>query len=1441
VRIGGKEAAIPARAVLLGLVAAFVVAAARGQENPVYTDDSPLARDTLASVGPLVASGNHAEAVRLLQRLLDEQGDRLLESPDDPDLFSSVRAAVHRRLLSDPELLEWYRTAQGPAGARDLAAGRVESVEHDRLLTRAGYEAALRLAQMQTESARFHAALRTLMELDGHPDRHGESAIPAARLAATLARYVPGSTAPALARRWAAQSRLPEPDLSPIPAPIGRGSPVVGPLDPMPEADDPSLSAIGRRPLWSVLIDAAPVAGRPRERSEDSPEQSLLSGESIASEREELRILPAVGSDRIYINDGASISAWDRFTLQPIWRTRPSPDGYPDLYQSQIERRNKYRRGTASLIEDSSSVTVSGRVVVATTGLAWRERREGDPRVHALDADTGRVLWSVDPAHLDERLARSHVRGPAIVDGPTVIVSMLKFVRARRLASVFMVGLDLDDGSLRWVRLLGTSGSLPYAQRTWVGDTSVLGRGVVFRADRLGVVAAIEAATGRPLWVRRVSAPATDRTVGASPWETQRPVLAGESVIVLSTDGQQILRLGRESGRIIERRSGLGMGRISYLLLAGRTLVGVGVDRIGLLSATDLAESSLRVVNLSPEAGAIRGRVVVMGTRLLIPVDAGMVVVDTSHPGEGSDLVRVENSGNAVLRDGQLIVMDDRRLFSYLPWERADALLSERVRASSRDAGVAITLAELAYRAGRAERIIWAVDRALSAMAAPGAGGQDDRRRLFRSLLAMIDANHAVRLDAQGAAPLTLFDDAQLDGLVERLDRVALSARERVSYLMELGRLNELRGRDADAIDAYQRILLDEALASAAWTSPRATVRAEIEASRRMRALMLSRGAGVYARYEVSARSETQSLAPDARAEAIERLARRYPLSSTAVELWRRAALVYKGDGRTRDEIVALSNGLRAADTAVQTGQSIDPALHGDLAGRLILTLREMDRIVAAAQVLRRVRSAHPDLVLLDNGRSLDAAALEEDLSARLSSMARLPRIGPHVGSIVQALQGWRLMPSRARQLAPPVAEHAMLISGGESRFGLWGIWNGQEASGDSLVRMLWSRAYEHDQPPTLVRLDAESALMYWPGQSGGHMERIDAIDGHTLWTTPEFRDLFEPDAAFERRQAERRRLGGWIETPTEGRVRLDDQLVTMDAGTIVLAERTGRVAAFDSQTGALLWARQTGIDQVYDVHLGSGLLAVAGARDGEGPDGDLVGQRPGVRAYDARTGTLAHDTGTLSEAPAWVRVAGVGNVIIGLESSVVSIDPLTGKTNWEMFDQPTVGSLGAWIFGDRLFLLSQEPELWLGSVSSGQLGEHPLEDQGKLAASATIRAHALGLNVALSTDRGVLIYDTSGRLVGSDALGFTRRVLPPAPAEAYFVSLERSPVASKDGRPAFWLHVLTRGSAMEISRRALVMFSEPDSLALLDGRVLISAGGVTQVYSLAQEDAPRP
>jgi hypothetical protein len=164
--------------------------AQRASTYPVYVPDSPTAEEALNRAVELSSAGGLEEAVRVLQRVLDEQGDSVTASRHDPDLFIPLRQAVNAVLLERPELLARYRTMQGATARALLAGGAIDDVERTRLLTEAGFDAALQHAQAFLEDARFKAAWLTIEQLDKHPDRVEVRARQAARLLELISAYM---------------------------------------------------------------------------------------------------------------------------------------------------------------------------------------------------------------------------------------------------------------------------------------------------------------------------------------------------------------------------------------------------------------------------------------------------------------------------------------------------------------------------------------------------------------------------------------------------------------------------------------------------------------------------------------------------------------------------------------------------------------------------------------------------------------------------------------------------------------------------------------------------------------------------------------------------------------------------------------------------------------------------------------------------------------------------------------------------------------------------------------------------------------------------------------------------------------------------------------------------------------------------------------------------
>lgn len=1435
-----------------GLVLAFLLAGVLGrpalarQDNPVYPDDSATARQTLTRVRELVAAGNAPEAVRELQRLLDDQPDRVVESPLDPAVFVSVRSRVLATLLDSPELLDLYRRAESARAQRDLDEGRHAAAERSRLLTPAGFEAALRVAQDWLEAACFDAANLTLAQLERHPDRTADGARRAAALADRLAPYLARPDAWDRARRWLAAAGLRPPNAESVAAlpPLLRTAVVdttVGnePLD---------AEGVPAAPLWSLSMEPVPL---PPDTTTTQPEPAPTPEDLAAN----LWVFPTVVGDTLLVNDGVFITARDRYTLQPRWWVRPSAGDTSD--DPLRPRRVAATRSSGRLVEDTCTVSVHGRTVVATTGIASAGEREGESVTCAIDLISGRLLWAVDVPTADLRLDGASIRGPALIDGQTVILSARKNPQGRRIVSASLVGLGLHDGAVRWVRPLASAGAIPWGGRERrIGDAPVLHEGIVYASDSLGVIAAVEAATGRPLWVRAMPVPALSGSGALDigmPWQWGRPILDAHSIISLAPNRRSIVRIDRATGALLDSRPSADLGDPQYLLRVADRLAAVAGNSIATVPIAQLASGQVASTRSFPNG--IVARVVAAGDRLVVPRVDGLAIIDPAEPGRDAANLRVQRFGNVLALASQLLVIDATSLHSFLTWGVANRLLNDRMVADPDDPEPAITYVELAYRSSHHDEIAAAADKALRAIDRPGAGESQRvaRQRLFRVLAEMIVATQErwtepppPRRTPGFDSPPTL-DARALGDAIERLGRAAQSPDERITHLIALGHFRQARGDAPGAAEAFQQILADSALAAGAWRAAGMSVRAELEATRRLQRLIADAGPTPYSGFDAQARAMLAALGPAATAPDFERLARQFPIASVAPSAWMRAADAHEAAGRIHAALAALREGLACAEALPGQNSAI-----GEIAGRLVSRLRANEQYFAAAQIMARMAREHRAVALTDGGRALDASAVSADLLRRLAGLSRLPRIGTDIRQDAQTLPGWALIPPRSRETHGRACEHLLMLNAAQSLIGLWGIGSGtaaEPAAGQHL-HLLWSRPIT-GPPPTLLRLDPDSVYLVWddPADAGPSVERIDTLDGRSRWKTEPLRSLLAQD------RAARARIDGsprYFEVPIDGQVRATDILVALDDQVVAVVERCGRAAGFDAQNGRVLWKDVSPITQVTDADVAAGAVVIAGGAAPVDDAGAVVGLVPTIAVHDARTGAVLHRMDTLAGVVRWVRLwssadAPGATLIAGLGPQIDAFDLASGRLNWSIPGGPGFSSRDAWIFGDKLFILDEHSSLFLASASSGRVGPKPLETYEHLISVAAIEAAAIGpnrANTAFVTQHGVCIFDPAGELIGIDALdnpGQDGWLLPAAIAESALVTIETRPSENDEGEAVYRLYVLDSTSAMLRATRELTGLDlPPRAVAVVDGRIIVTAGAHSYVLPAPEADPSR-
>ncbi|MEM0983987.1 MAG: PQQ-binding-like beta-propeller repeat protein [Planctomycetota bacterium] len=1198
------------------------------------------------------------------------------------------------------------------------------------------------------------------------------------------------------------------------------------PIDPTTPLPEVRLDQLVPEPLH---IDFTPI-GRALAENSGAPTAVNERRNRLVADRSS-SALPVIDNDTLIINDGSSVTAWDRFTLRRLWQ---APGGADAPSAASLNRLRQSGRS----VDDASTLTVAGRVVLAATSENSNPRSSPTSRLFAFDRDTGQTIWSIDPAVFDERLEGALVRGPVSVEGDTVVVAMRKSVRARRLVSLTMLGVSLRDGAVRWITPIGSAGALPYEPRSGLVEGNAIADGVSYRADELGLVAAVDVEHGRPLWIRRLPGHSSTGTRNSVPWRLNVPLIRGDDLILLSPDRENVLRIGRATGEIKGRRQTTNLSRPEYIFAVENTLICMGRDKAALI---DIDEFELARPVYTPRygGGGAIGRAVAAGTSILVPVSSGTAVFDINAPAH-VNVMRLDVPGAIALADGQIAVYDRGIVSSYLSWEIASDLLGRRIKQRPSDPDPATTLAELAFRADRESDILPAMDAANAAIEklAP-----TERRvhadRLFAALLNMIETSLAVWTQ-RGESGATLIvregDDDEpeitsidnpglLDRLVRELGALAVAPRQIVAFHLADGRLRALREEPAAAIAAYQRVLSDSELAAASWRGNGSTVRAELEAGRRVRDLIEESGLSLYERFEAEAVARLDALGSDADAEALTDVARGYPLALASVTAWRRAAETHLDRESPLDALRAIDRGLAAAEQLTRLGGEPDTETIGELAGRRVTLLAEQDRPEDAAAALLGAERRFGAITLTAGGTPIDTDTLRARFDAQLAAARALPKIGePLIETRPQLISGYVLQPlgfaTRIDGAPGRVGtKGALIVSADASRLSYVAA-----TAGENGLAPQWSR--EITIEPLLLRVDAETAILVWPDPGRTVFERLEITTGETIWRT-------EPWADFVRGEG----LAGDIDREqdaTRNLVRGNGLIFALDRRTLAVAERGGVTVTIDTATGKPLWAAELPIAQVADIDVRGGMLAIAGSS----PQGD--GAWLGV---DTRTGEpLVSETS--GGAPViWTRVTSSGQVIFGTGNRVASYDPLQRRENWSITGIDAGRSQQAWLLGDELLLrtTSGDGQFFLADAVSGRPGR-ALDDLRRIQTRGSLRVLPSGEGLLLAGESALLGYDREGHLLGSDAIETVGSLVPPVLTDASVVTIESTARGFGLRGPRHRLHVFDRADVRLQRSISLRLLGEPQAINAIDGHLLVSAADSVLVIRCpvaGEEDGP--
>ena len=1336
--------------------------------NQVFVRDSLAAAEATERALELAETADLRRAVEAVQEVLEVWGEALVSVEGDGDGagYATVRDVVHREVLGRERLLEGYVAAQSGAAGRLLELGFAEEVWRDRWLTGEGFDAGLALAQEDLIGGRRWSAWLRLVDLWGHPSAGGERAERLRALGASVLVTMDAEEAErALARGWG--------DALDAGEVAGGGLPGDGVVRPEVAGPAIELGAIVPTPILSREVggDGEGFGMSELGGGDGSLELALMT--------------PVVREGVVYTATSSEAVAWDAATLRVLWRTRLAP---AVTSEAGRDGRMQSRGGRGGVVRPGGTEpAVSWPFVVTATGVA--NVSASDRRLVCLDARDGGVVWQLHVDDVDVGFTGDVVlpRPPLIVEGMALLLVHDSDQQARGLVSR-VLAFDVADGDLLWARSLATvsqgqrRGSMSWAAGLAARD------GLVYVNDGVGSVSAMRARTGELEWINLLESVASPFGRGVSQGAND-PVLIDDLVVVLTPNDGLIVALDAATGMRIPELPQRSGDRVLSLMGVGDVLYALTRESVVAGPARAFFERKALSRHGFGRPSSVAVRASISGDRLLVPRTGGVDVL-AFHKGQMVvGQVELDRPGLVMAAEDALLSVQGERLYVYTSWAMAERVLGERLRAEPDDPWAAVTLAEAAGRTQRTDALMPAVDAAIASIERDPAGEQQEAARaaLFELLL---------RFAVPTTDPVTnrggVLDLQTRVGLAARLASLESSFADRASRLLAAGQL-ALEGRNPGwAVEHYQRVLVDDAIADANARVPAAgVVLARAEARFRLERLVDEFGFEVYRQWDAQARDELALLTDGGRAKPDDllSLAERYPLASASARARVLAADGLRARGRYDMARHALERVL-AMPSERRLGMR-----DGEVLGRLVRNFAEAGQPLAAEARLRR-------MMRLGIALTIDGVALDLDgLGIGVEGGGRAGFAGYGVPTdLVFSNAAWLPAEVEARWDAPAALVYLETGQGAlvEAR-----------AEEVGVVGMLPVAAQA-------VRWLAGGAGPLIQDGQAGEYGLFDVENGGVRW-----------------RVDVEQYMGGGDER-ARGRYSIVD-----DGEAVVFVRSDGAAVGVRVDDGEVVWARRLSVSTVPMVEGFGQTVVVCGGTGGER-------SRPTrVVAFELATGRV-FSTRDFSEEVREIAVSPEALVVVRGRQMLSVLDVHAGlqvagvEPRLIVNAQSMEAVAGRILVADRTVGLRRGSYLAIDTLTGESLGPISLPGELMTRNAFGIRIHDVGDRFAFSSNRGVAVIRRTGGISALYAPGSL--VHPPVCSRGYVYVLHFTPTGPVEAGArrgnAYRLATLELETGRLVSELELGLDAAPVSMSMVRGGLMIVAGTRT-VFVPLPEDAP--
>ncbi|MEZ6195700.1 MAG: PQQ-binding-like beta-propeller repeat protein [Planctomycetota bacterium] len=555
-------------------------------------------------------------------------------------------------------------------------------------------------------------------------------------------------------------------------------------------------------------------------------------------------MLPALDDGTLFLSNGVKIRALGLFGQEEKWEY----DGPASGSQARVNLAAEF-----PIVVDRNVLYASLEMPVERETQIWNytpQMAVPERRLHALDATTGRLLWSharyaPEGSTAEERffVSKLSVTSRPLVIGDDLYVSATRFHTGYHH---YVCCFDRRTGRLRWSTFVG-AGQMEQNMfgnriRECVSGHLVMHRGQLWYSTNIGMIASVDARLGtlrNVIRYEQVGIPRQQRIYRSvferSPgWANNEPIVVGDEIFFTPIDSQDLIAVDTQIGRGRRVLTRSPDDRYRYIVGPVRGAIVVCGTKIAFHDVatrkTDVSSIAFDSTSYreNREAGVI-GRPLLAGDQLVTPVRyrpprerqlvdrlfiwdlAGRRVVNEIDPAQGSAGGPV--AGN-LASNGEVVVLaatDDSRTLTFVRsfFDEAEILarLRRRTESDPADPEPHFQYAELGLQSGsiKVDVAIRAYERAKELAEALGISGTEARQKsrdaLYRLYLDLALGAEARRQEA-GLDVARAFDLALVN---------AGDARAEVELLFHrMAKAFEMRDR-ASVEKAYARLMRDHA------------------------------------------------------------------------------------------------------------------------------------------------------------------------------------------------------------------------------------------------------------------------------------------------------------------------------------------------------------------------------------------------------------------------------------------------------------------------------------------------------------------------------------------------------------------------------------------------------------------------------------------------------